>query len=338
MRAVVVSLAGPRLLAEEHDLLGRGQPAGVILFGRNCVDPRQLRELCDAVRIAAGDTDLPILIDQEGGRVMRLRPPRWRPLPAMGTIGRLASVDRQAGLEAARLAGALIGGDLSMAGITVDCAPVLDVSGPTTTKAIGDRAFASDPVLVGELGRALMTGLSSSGVAAVIKHLPGHGRAESDSHMELPVVTASLAALREHDFVPFKMCHDAKLAMTAHLLFKALDADRPATQSPAIISEIIRGEIGFAGILISDDLSMEALSGSLEERASLAVAAGCDLALYCHGRLSESTRILNEAPFMPSARAALWRQAVPAPSVALAPSTMLEADFERLQALLAIAA
>lgn len=338
MRAVIVSLAGPRLLDEERDLLGHGQPAGVILFGRNCEDPRQLRGLCDAVRAAAGDPTLPILIDQEGGRVMRLRPPRWRALPAMATIGQLATSDRQAGLEAARLAGALIGGDLAMAGITVDCAPVLDVAGPTTTKAIGDRAFASDPVLVGELGRALMAGLRGAGVAPVIKHLPGHGRGESDSHMELPVVSASLAALRERDFVPFQMCSDAPLAMTAHLLFKVLDAKRPATQSPAIIGEIIRGEIGFAGILISDDLSMEALAGPLEERAALAVAAGCDLALYCHGRLADSARILETAPFMPGARAALWRQAVPAPDAVPPSAAALDADFARLQALLAIVA
>jgi beta-N-acetylhexosaminidase len=283
VRAVIVSLAGAALTASEARMLAEGRPAGVILFARNCVDPEQLAALTQAIRTAAADPLLPVLIDQEGGRVMRLKPPAWRSLPPMAAIGALAGRDLEAGLSAARLAGQVIGADLAAVGINVDCAPVLDVAGVDTTPAIGDRSFGGQPELVGCLGSALMAGLEASGVAPVIKHLPGHGRARVDSHLELPVVDVPLGELRARDFVPFRHCRHARLAMTAHLLFPALDAKRPATQPATIIETIIRGEIGFAGILISDDLSMQALAGPLEERAVRAIEAGCDLALYCHG-------------------------------------------------------
>lgn len=338
MRAVIVSLSGPELCADEAAMLRSHRTAGVILFARNCVSPDQVAVLCRAIREAAGEPALPVLIDQEGGRVMRLRPPLWRDLPPMRAIGRLAEQDEAAGLEAARLAGRLIGGDLSRAGITVNCAPLLDVAQPGMTNAIGDRAFSADPALVGRLGLALIAGLQAAGVAPVIKHLPGHGRARVDSHLELPRVETGLDALRAVDFVPFLACRQAPIAMTAHLLFTALDQERPATQSPRIVREVIRAELGFEGILLSDDLSMSALAGPLPERAALAIEAGCDLALYCHGVLEESLAILERAPAMPFAREALWRQAVPAPAGTLPEPAMLAALAEELSAKLERAA
>ncbi len=287
-RAAIVGLAGPILLADEAALLRELPPAGVILFGRNCRTRPQLRTLIGELRATLDDPGLPVLIDQEGGRVMRLRPPEWRSLPAMRAIGALAGQSLEAGREAAGLVARLIAHDLREVGITIDCAPALDIGLPDTTAAIGDRAFAADPSLVAELGGAFAAALEGAGVAAVIKHLPGHGRATVDSHLALPRVEAGLDQLRATDFLPFRRLASSRLAMTAHVVYTALDPDRPATLSPRVIADIIRGEIGFSGVLMSDDLDMAALTGPPRERALRALEAGCDIALYCPGRLADT--------------------------------------------------
>jgi beta-N-acetylhexosaminidase len=294
-RAAVVGVAGTRLDARERDLFQDQRPLGFILFARNCDHPAQLRALVGELRVAIDDPDALVLIDQEGGRVARLRPPHWPARPAAGSLGRLALIDQAAGDEAAHLHARLIAADLTPLGITVDCAPVLDLALPGHTAAIGDRALAADPTLVARLGQAMIDGFLAGGVLPVIKHLPGHGRAQSDSHLELPVVEASAATLRTSDWLPFQACREAPLAMTGHLLFPALDALRPATLSATIIAEVVRGEIGFDGALFSDDLSMGALHGTLGERAVGALEAGCDIALHCNGDFAEMALVLAAA-------------------------------------------
>ncbi len=293
--AAIVGVAGPQLGADERALFETSSPFGFILFARNCQHPVQLRRLIDDLRAAVGRESAPVLIDQEGGRVARLGPPHWPARAAARSIGRLAEGDPEAGLEAAWLHARLIAADLEALGITVDCAPVLDLALPGRTGAIGDRALSADPALVGELGRAMIEGFLAGGVLPVIKHLPGHGRARVDSHLGLPVVDAGLEQLRASDFRPFRACRAAPLAMTAHLLYPALDPDRPATLSPRIIEEVIRGELGVTGALLTDDLSMGALAGTLGERTAAARAAGCDLALHCNGRYAEVADVLAAA-------------------------------------------
>ncbi len=293
--AAIVGVAGPELGADERALFETSPPFGFILFARNCQDPAQLRRLTHELRAAVGRASAPILIDQEGGRVARLGPPHWPARTAARSIGRLAEGDPEAGLEAAWLHARLIAADLEPLGITVDCAPVLDLALPGRTGAIGDRALSADPALVGELGRAMIEGFLAGGVLPVIKHLPGHGRARVDSHLSLPVVEADLGQLRATDFRPFRACRTAPLAMTGHLLYPALDPERPATLSPRIIEEVIRGELGVSGALLTDDLSMGALAGTLGERTAAARAAGCDLALHCNGRHAELADVLAAA-------------------------------------------
>jgi beta-N-acetylhexosaminidase len=329
-RAAIISLAGPDLLAEEALLLERGRPAGIILFARNCIEPAQLRRLTAAIRRAAGDPALPILIDQEGGRVMRLRPPAWRPLPPMRRLGDAAEGDLARGLELARGVARVMAADLAAVGITVDCAPVLDLGLPETTAAIGDRAFSAAPEIVGRLGEAFARALMGGGVAPVMKHLPGHGRARVDSHHALPVVGDRLDTLRTTDFRPFRYCRELPLAMTAHLVYSAVDPHRPGTMSRTVITEIIRHEIGFSGILISDDLGMGALQGPLPERATAVVQAGCDLALYCGGRVEDAAAVLAAVPLLDGARAALWRAAVPPPRTVSEPDPVDVAAVDRL--------
>jgi len=296
VRPAIVAVAGPELAAEEAALFAGMPPAGVILFARNCRDRVQLRRLVTDLRTACGPRPLLLLVDQEGGRVQRLGPPEWRALPAMAAVGALAARDREAGIRAARLVGRLIAHDLAEVGIDASAAPCLDLRFPDTTPAIGDRSFGSDPELVGRLGRALLAGLAEGGVLGVIKHLPGHGRARLDSHHTLPVVRASAAELARADLRPFALCADAPLGMTAHLVYEALDPDRPATLSPRLVGETIRGAIGFRGLLLSDDLNMGALSGPLPERARAALAAGCDLVLACRGDLAETAALLDALP------------------------------------------
>lgn len=293
--ATIFGCAGPRLTARESGFFRDSAPAGFILFARNCETPEQVRALVGELRDCVGRDWLPILIDQEGGRVARLKPPHWRAAPAAGLFGRLYERDREAARRAAWLNGRLLAADLLALGITVDCVPVLDVPVPGSHDIIGDRAFSGDPRAVAALGRALTDGLEAGGVQPVIKHLPGHGRARADSHHELPRVDAARADLARSDFPPFAALNDAPWGMTAHVVYKSLDAERPATLSPAVIEEIIRGDIGFDGVLMTDDLSMAALSGDFRTRAETALGAGCDLVLHCNGDMEEMTRVAEGA-------------------------------------------
>jgi beta-N-acetylhexosaminidase len=269
-----------------------------------------VRALVQDLRESVSRDDAPVLIDQEGGRVARLKPPHWRAAPAAGRIGALAARDRASALEAARLNATLIGHELADLGIDVDCAPVLDLQLPGAhAGVVGDRAFAAEPEVVAALGRGVCEGLLDAGVAPVIKHMPGHGRALVDSHEALPRVTASLAELRESDFVPFERLATMPWGMTCHVVYAAIDPERPATTSSKVIAEIIRGEIGFEGVLLSDDLSMEALAGGLGERAARAVAAGCDVVLHCNGRLVEMREVAAAAGELSAAAATRLRSA-----------------------------
>ncbi len=308
--AAIVGVAGPELEAVERALFEARPPFGFILFARNCRRPDQLRRLIGDLRAAVGRPDAPVLIDQEGGRVARLGPPHWPAHGAARPIGKLAEHDPEAGLQAAWLHARLIAADLEPLGITVDCAPVLDLALRGRTAAIGDRAFAAEPALVGELGLAMIEGLLAGGVLPVIKHLPGHGRARVDSHAALPVVDAGLGRLRATDFQPFRICRGAPFAMTAHVLYPALDPERPATLSARIIAEVIRGELGIAGCLLSDDLGMGALEGGAGERAAAARAAGCDLAVHCNGRYAELVEVLAAAGPLEGAAAGRAAQAL----------------------------
>ncbi len=290
--AAIFGLAGPALSPEEAAFFRDVQPWGFILFGRNIEGPDQVRALTSALRETVGRADAPILIDQEGGRVQRLRPPHWPAYPPGETYRRL----RGAGLSArdfAWLGGRLIAADLVDLGINVDCAPVADVPVRGAHDVIGDRAFAEEAGEVADLARAMAEGLMAGGVLPIIKHIPGHGRAGADSHKALPVVDAALADLEATDFAAFRALADLPIAMTAHVVFSAIDPDRPATTSPTVIDEVIRKTIGFDGLLLSDDLSMEALRGDLAERAKASLAAGCDVVLHCNGSMEEMTGVAS---------------------------------------------
>ncbi len=286
-KAVIFGCEGLTLSAWERDFFVQSDPFGFILFARNCAEPDQVRALVADLRAAVGRTEAPVLIDQEGGRVARLKPPHWRAAPPAGRFGVLAARDPEAAAEAVRLNARMIAAELTDLGINVDCVPVLDIAVPGAHEVIGDRAFARDPKVVAALGRAVCEGMLAGGVMPVIKHIPGHGRAAVDSHLGLPVVETGRAELEASDFAPFRALADAPWAMTGHIVFKAVDPDRPATTSPKVIAQIVRGYIGFQGVLLSDDLSMNALAGSLGERARDALAAGCDLALHCNGKAEE---------------------------------------------------
>ena len=285
--AVIFGCAGTAITEEEKAFFRDVDPLGFILFARNVADPDQMRRLTDDLRASIGRDDAPILIDQEGGRVARLRPPHWRTMPAAATFGDLAQVDRARAAQAVRINHELLAGELRAIGITVDCTPCLDLKRPETTTAIGDRAFAADPHLVADLGRAAAEGLLAGGVIPVIKHMPGHGRATLDSHLDLPHIDADFDDLAESDFVPFRKLNDLPWGITAHLVYRAIDPEKPATLSARVIDEVIRGEIGFTGLLISDDMSMKALQGSLDRLAADLLAAGCDVALHCNGKMEE---------------------------------------------------
>ncbi len=282
-RPIILGCHGPTLSDWERSFFAEADPHGVILFKRNCETPEQVAALTGDLLDCVGRPDAPVLVDQEGGRVQRLGPPHWRPMPAAAQFGKLAARDAEAGREAVALNARLLGDELAACGITADCAPVLDLSYPETHEAIGDRAFGSEPALVADLGRAFCDGLSATGVLPIVKHVPGYGRASVDSHLELPRVSASLAELEASDFATFRALVDAPWAMTAHIVFEAVDPERAATVSPRLIEQVIRGFIGFEGVIVTDDLSMEALSGSPAERAQAALAAGCDLVLHCNG-------------------------------------------------------
>lgn len=289
--AVIFGCAGLRLDDFERRLFREINPLGFILFARNIETPDQVAALVDELRETIAGAEALILIDQEGGRVARLRPPHWRTMPPAGVFGQLAERDLERARRAVRLNSRLIADDLLRLGINVDCLPVLDLRFAGAHDIVGDRAYGSTAESVAALGRAACEGLLDGGVLPVIKHIPGHGRAVADSHLELPAVSAGRSALEELDFAPFRALSDIPLAMTAHLLYTSLDAGRPATLSPSIIGEIIRRHIGFDGLLMTDDLSMKALGGRIGDRAADSLAAGCDVVLHCNGDASEMREV-----------------------------------------------
>lgn len=297
-RAFIAGCSGLELTPDESAFFRDAAPWGFILFKRNVVSPDQVRALCHALRETVGREDAPILIDQEGGRVQRMGPPHWPKYPPGQAYGRVSPDDPVVRRELTRLGARLIAHDLLSVGINVDCLPVLDVPVPGAHDVIGDRAYGRDPETVAVLGRAAAEGLLAGGVLPVIKHIPGHGRAFADSHLSLPVLDTPRAELERHDFAPFRILADMPLAMTAHVVYTAVDAERPATTSPKVMAEIVRGHIGYDGLVMSDDLSMQALSGSLRERAEASFAAGCDVGLHCNGKLDEMRQVAESSPVL----------------------------------------
>jgi beta-N-acetylhexosaminidase len=297
MQAAIYGVAGLELTDEERAFLRDADPAGMIVFRRNCEAPEQLLRLTDSLRELTGRGDLPILIDQEGGRVARMRPPAWPAFPAAERFAHLYDAAPSSAIEAVRSNARALALMLRSCGINVNCLPLLDVRQEGATDIIGDRALGSEPMQVAALGRAVLDGMASAGVVGVVKHMPGHGRALVDSHKELPVVTASAEEL-ETDLEPFERLAWAPMGMTAHVVYTAWDADRPASLSPTVIHDIIRGRIGFDGWLMSDDLGMEALAGDFAARAAGVVAAGCDVALHCSGKMEEMVAVASAAPAM----------------------------------------
>lgn len=293
MQPAIYGLSGESLSEDERAFFRDADPAGYILFKRNCSNREQLRALTDSLRALSGRDDLPILVDQEGGRIARLSPPVWPAFPEGGLFDRLYAKAPMSAIEAARLNGAAIAAMLKEVGVNVDCLPLLDLRHEGAHDVIGDRALGAEPMQVAALGRVLLDGLEAGGVCGIVKHIPGHGRACSDSHRELPVVTASAEEL-EADLAPFRSLNWAPMAMTAHVLYTAWDTERCATLSPVLIERVIRGEIGFDGLLISDDIGMGALSGDHGERAQAAIGAGCDLVLHCSGDLAEMEQVSED--------------------------------------------
>ena len=298
-RAFVCGCLGATLDADERAFLRDAEPLGVILFRRNIETPEQVLRLTSEIRAALGRDDAMVLVDQEGGRVQRLTSPHWRRYPAAARFTALANLDEQA--EAIHLAARLIAADLAAVGIDVDCMPVFDVPVAGAHEIIGDRAYAHDPATVARLGRAAANGLLAGGVLPVMKHVPGHGRAKADSHLALPVVQTAVAALAASDFEPFRLNNDLPAAMTAHVVYAALDPERPATISPRVIAEVVRGTIGFDGLLFSDDLSMKALPGSFRDKALGLFAAGVDIALHCNGDRGEAEQVAAATPVLAGA-------------------------------------
>ncbi len=292
MKPVIFGMSGLSLTVDEKAFFKESDPAGYIIFGRNVETKRQLRALTDELRLLHGRDDLAILIDQEGGRVARMQEPVWPKFPPGETFDKLYDIAPATAIEAARLNAQAIAESLREVGITVNCLPLLDVRQPDTVDAIGNRAMGSDPMQVAALGRAVIDGQTKGGAVSVVKHMPGHGRAVVDSHMELPKVSASAEEL-ETDIAPFRSLADAPMGMTAHIVYTAWDAERCASLSPTVIDNIIRGAIGFDGLLFSDDLDMKALKGEVPERARDVVAAGCDIALNCWGRMDEMIGIAD---------------------------------------------
>ena len=284
MQAAIYGLSGPELLAEERDFFRDARPAGYILFKRNIETRKQLRRLTDALRDLEGHDEVPILIDQEGGRVARMRPPEWPAFPSGEAFDQLYQLAPSSAIEAARVNARALGLMLHEVGVNVDCLPMLDVRQPGATDIVGDRALGSEPMQVAALGKAVLDGLASAGALGVIKHIPGHGRALVDSHHELPIVEASDEDLRV-DLEPFERLREAPMGMTSHIVYTAWDAKRPASQSPFVIKEIIRQRIGFDGFLMSDDIDMGALAGDHGKRAAACIAAGCDVVLQCDGKM-----------------------------------------------------
>lgn len=294
-RAFITGLAGLTLADSERAFLREAKPWGGIIFKRNISSPAQVTELIQSFRDALG-WQAPVLVDQEGGRVQRLGPPHWPVYPPGARYGALYDMDKSVGLAAAKLAGHLIAADLIALGIDVDCLPIADVPVAGGDPVIGDRAYGTEPAKVAAIAGAVAAGLLAGGVLPVLKHLPGHGRATADSHLKLPTVDTDRATLDATDFAAFKPLNRLPLGMTAHVVFSAIDPDAPATTSVTMVREVIRGWIGFDGLLMSDDVSMNALSGTIAERSSAALAAGCDVVLHCNGKLDEMVAVASASP------------------------------------------
>src|SRR5471032_2416094 len=295
-RAFITGVSGPELTAAEREFIAAERPWGFILFKRNIETPTQVILLVRELRAAIGSPDAPVLVDQEGGRVQRLGPPHWPVYPPGARYGELYDRDKSVGLACARLAGHLIAADLSVLGIDVDCLPIADVPVAGGDPVIGDRAYGTEPGKVAAIAGAIAQGLLAGGVLPVLKHLPGHGRATADSHHKLPVVDTDRASLEATDFAAFRPLAKLPLGMTAHVVFTAIDPVAPATTSVTMIRDVIRGFIGFDGLLMSDDVSMNALSGSIGERTRASFVAGCDVVLHCNGDLGEMIAVAREAP------------------------------------------
>jgi beta-N-acetylhexosaminidase len=309
MTPAIFGCAGLKLTPEEKAFFKDADPAGYILFARNAESREQLRALTDELRAIHGRERLFVCIDQEGGRVTRMKPPEWAEFPPGAAFDKLYDLAPASAIEAARANAEALGLDLAEAGITVDCIPLLDVRQPGADDVIGDRAFGSEPKRVAALGRAVLDGLARAGVTGTIKHMPGHGRAQADSHKALPVVDASEDEL-ETDLAPFRALADAPVGMTSHVLYTAWDPENPATQSPFVIGEIIRQRIGFSGLLLSDDIDMQALSGPIPERSAKALAAGCDLVLNCWAKVDDMVGIAEACPAMSDETAARLERAL----------------------------
>lgn len=318
LKAFISGCAGPSLTAQERAFFRAERPCGLILFARNCETPEQVGALVQSWREAVGEQDLLVLIDQEGGRVQRLGPPHWRKYPSARRLAGLWRRDPAAGMETLRRVTRLMCADLHALGINMDCLPVLDVPAAGAHDVIGDRAYGDDPRTVSVLGRAVAEACLASGVLPVIKHIPGHGRARADSHVSLPVIDAGMEELEARDFAPFRALSDMPAAMSAHVLLTAIDPVQPASVSAVIIGDVIRGRIGFDGLLMSDDVSMGALGGSLGERTEAVFAAGSDVVLHCNGRMDEMEAVAGASPVLAGRaldryRAALARIGRPGP-------------------------
>jgi beta-N-acetylhexosaminidase len=317
-RAFITGVSGLKLTAEERDFVRMERPWGLILFKRNIDTPEQVIALIEELRNIVDVPNAPVLIDQEGGRVQRFGPPHWPVYPAGAVFGALYDIDPELGLKAAQVSARLIAADLIDLGVTVDCLPLADVPVPGADAVIGARAYGTEPGKVATIARAVTEGLEQGGVLPVLKHIPGHGRATADTHFKLPVVDTSRAELERTDFAAFRPLADLPMAMTAHVVFSALDSAQPATTSATIIAQVIRGDIGFQGLLMSDDVSMNALAGSIGERSRAIIAAGCDMILHCNGKLDEMREVAREAPHLSGkalqrAQAALAARKAPKP-------------------------
>lgn len=333
-RAFITGVSGTELTAIEREFIRDQRPWGFILFKRNVATPAQVAALVAELRTAAGVADAPVLIDQEGGRVQRLGPPHWPVYPPGAVFSTLYDTDSALGLTAARLSARLIAADLADLGITVDCLPLADVPVPGADAVIGNRAYGTEPGKVAAIARAVTEGLEQGGVLPVLKHIPGHGRATADTHFKLPTVDTPRDELERTDFVAFKPLSDLPMAMTAHVVFSAVDPAHPATTSATMIADVIRGVIGFQGLLMSDDVSMNALSGNIAERTRAIFAAGCDMALHCNGNIEEMREVAGQTPELSGralqrANAALAARKAPQPFDRVAARAELDALIAR---------
>jgi beta-N-acetylhexosaminidase len=336
-RAFITGISGTELSEAERAFIARERPWGFILFKRNIADPAQVASLTGQLRDALGEPNAPVLIDQEGGRVQRLGPPNWPAYPSGAVFGRLYDIEPALGLSAARLSARLIADDLSRLGVSVDCLPLADVPVAGADAVIGDRAYGTEPAKVAAIARAVTDGLEQGGILPILKHIPGHGRATADTHFRLPVVDTAEGELKATDFAAFRPLADLPMAMTAHVVFSAFDPAHPATTSATMIERVIRGSIGFQGLLMSDDVSMNALAGSIAERTQAVFAAGCDIVLHCNGNLDEMRDVARQTPELAGkalqrAEAALAARKAPLAFDRVAGRAELDALVDRLGA------